>query len=184
MIPEHAMTLTDWAIVAVIALTVLGGLARGFFRSMGGLVLGVALGAWNYALVAEPLRPLLHSEEAANIAGFLLIAMVVMIVTSILGSMLAKAMHEIGLGCLDRLAGGVFGFFQGALMVTLVILVTVAFYPQARWLMDARLPRHFFAAIQLTTRLSPEQLAQRVRRGLLTLEGETPGWMHPGEIER
>jgi membrane protein required for colicin V production len=186
MIPEHALTLTDWAIVVVIVLTVLGGLARGFFRSvssLGGLVLGVALGAWNYQLLAAPLKPLLHSEEAADIAAFLLIALVVMIAASILGSMLAKAVHEIGLGCLDRLAGGVFGFFQGALMVTLVILVTVAFYPQARWLMDARLPRHFFAACHLTTRLSPEQLAERVRRGLRTLEGEAPEWMHPGQIK-
>ena len=187
MTPEHAMTLTDWTIVAVIALTVLGGFARGFFRSassLGGLVLGVALGAWNYPLVAEPLKPLLHSDDAANIGAFLLIAMVVMIVASILGSMLAKAIEKVGLGCLDRLAGGVFGFFQGVLMVTLVILVTVAFYPQARWLMDARLPRHFFAACHLTTRLSPEQLAERVRRGLRTLESETPEWMHPGESRR
>lgn len=177
------MTLTDWTIVAVLALTVFGGLARGFFRSacsLGGLVLGVALGAWNYPLVAQPLKPLLPGEDAADIAAFLVIAVVVMIVASILGSLLAKAMEKVGLGCLDRLAGGVFGFFQGALLVTLVILVTVAFYPQAHWLTDARLPRHFFSACHLTTHLSPGQLADRVRRGLRMLEGETPEWMHPG----
>jgi membrane protein required for colicin V production len=187
MIPEHAMTLTDWTIVVVIALAVLGGLGRGFFRSassLAGLVLGVALGAWNYPLIAQPLKPLLHDDDAANIGSFLLIAIVVMVVVSILGSILAKAVEKVGLGCLDRLAGGVFGFFQGVLLVTLVILVTVAFYPQARWLMDARLPRHFFAACHLTTRMSPQQLAERVRRGLRTLESETPEWMHPGERRR
>ncbi|HXR39885.1 MAG TPA: CvpA family protein [Terracidiphilus sp.] len=178
------MTLTDWTIVAVLALTVLGGLARGFFRSvcsLGGLVLGVALGAWNYPLVAEPLKPLLHSEDAANVAAFIVIAVVVMVAGSILGSLLAKAMEKVGLGCLDRLAGGVFGFFQGALLVTLIILVTVAFYPQARWLTDARLPRHFFTACHLTTHLSPGQLADRVRRGLRMLEGQTEDWLHPHE---
>jgi len=177
------MTLTDWTIVAVIALTVLGGLARGFFRSvssLAGLILGVALAAWNYPLLARPLKPLVENQDAANICAFLIIAVVVMVAASILGAILAKAMEKVGLGCLDRLAGGVFGFFQGALMVTLVILVTVAFYPQARWLTDARLPRHFFSACHLTTRLSPDQLADRVRRGLRMLEGETPEWMHPG----
>lgn len=181
------MTLTDWTIVAVLALTIMGGLARGFFRSvcsLGGLVLGVALGAWNYPLLARPLRPLLQSEDAANIAAFLVIAVVVMVAASVVGSLLAKAMEKVGLGCLDRLAGGVFGFFQGALMVTLVILVTVAFYPQARWLTDARLPRHFFSTCHLTTHLSPDQLAERVKRGLRTLEGETPEWMHPDELKR
>jgi len=104
-----------------------------------------------------------------------------MAIAGILGNFLAKALHSIGLGCLDRIAGGVFGFFQGVLLVTLAILVTVAFYPQAHWLVEARLPRHFFAACHLSTHMSPEQLAQRVRTGLRTLEGETPVWLHPHE---
>jgi len=172
----------DWAIVAVVALAVLGGLTQGFFRSfcsLGGLVLGLALAAWNYGIVAAPLKPIVHSEEIADIIGFLLIALLIMLVAGILGNILAKMFHSIGLGCLDRIAGGIFGFFQGVLLVTLAILVTVAFYPDAHWLVEARLPRHFFAACHLSTRMSPEQLAERVRSGLKRLEVETPEWMHP-----
>jgi len=160
----------DWAIVIVVALAVMGGLTQGFFRSfcsLAGLVLGLALAAWNYGIVAGPLKPLVHSEEAADIIGFLLIALLIMLVAGILGNLLA------------RLAGAIFGFFQGVLLVTLAILVTVAFYPQAHWLVEARLPRYFFAACHLSTRMSPEQLAQRVRFGLRTLEAETPEWLHP-----
>jgi membrane protein required for colicin V production len=174
----------DWAIVLVMALAVMGGLTQGFFRSfcsLGGLVLGLALAAWNYRIVAAPLEPLVHNEEIADIIGFLLIALLIMLVAGILGNVLAKTVHSIGLGCLDRIAGGIFGFFQGVLLVTLAILVTVAFYPQAHWLVEARLPRHFFAACHLSTHMSPEQLAQRVRAGLRTLEGETPEWLHPRE---
>src|ERR1700677_4430421 len=150
-------------------MAVFGGMAQGFFRSvcsLGGLILGLALAAWNYPLIAAPLNRLVHSEEIADIIGFLLIALLVMTIAGILGNLLAKALHSIGLGCLDRIAGGVFGFFQGVLLVTLIILVTVAFYPQAHWLVEARLPRHFFAACHLTTRMSPEDLARRVRSGL------------------
>ena len=177
-------TWIDWAIVIVMLLSVLAGLSQGFFRSvcsLGGLVLGLLLAAWNYPLVAAPLKPLVHSEEIADIVGFILIALLVMMVAGILGSLLSKTLHSIGLGCLDRIAGGIFGFFQGMLLVTLCILVTVAFYPQAHWLLDARLPRHFFAACHLSTQMSPEQLAKRVRAGLKTLEGEAPGWLHPHE---
>ena len=116
-----------------------------------------------------------------NILGSTIGRKLVMAVTGVLGSLLARTMHNIGLGCLDRIAGGIFGFFQGVLLVTLAILVTVAFYPQAHWLVEAKLPRHFFAACHLSTHMSPEQLAKRVRAGLRTLEGETPVWLHPHE---
>jgi membrane protein required for colicin V production len=178
------MTWVDWGIVIAVALSVLGGLSQGFFRSvfsLGGLVMGLVLGAWNYPIVAAPLKPIVHDEEIADIIGFILIAVLVMAIAGVLGMLLHKTFQNIGLGCLDRLAGGVFGFFQGVLFVTLIILVTVAFAPQTRWLLDARLPRHFFAACHLSTHVSPGQLSDRVRKGLNLLEGETPEWMHPHE---
>jgi len=179
-----SITWVDWAIVIVMLLSILAGLSQGFFRSvcsLGGLIVGLALAAWNYPLVAAPLKGLVKSTEIADIVGFILIALLVMIVAGILGAVLSKTIRSIGLGCLDRIAGGVFGFFQGMLLVTLGILVTVAFYPQAHWLVEARLPRHFFAVLHLSARMSPDQLAERVKAGLKTLEGEAPQWMHPHE---
>jgi membrane protein required for colicin V production len=176
------MTWIDWAILIVMALSVLGGLKQGFFRSvfsLGGLLLGLALAAWNYARVAALLMPLVRMEPVANIIGFVLIALFVMALASVLGTVLAKIMHQIGLGCLDRLAGAAFGLFQGALLVTLGILVVVAFYPKAHWLAESKLPRRFFGACQLSTHMSPEELAKRVRQGLKTLEEESPAWIHP-----
>jgi len=181
---EPSLIWVDWAIILVMVLSVLGGLSQGFFRSvcsLGGLVLGLALAAWNYPVVAAPLKPLVHSEEIADIIGFLVIAILIMIIAGILGNFLARTLHAIGLGCLDRIAGGIFGLFQGFLLVTLAILVTIAFYPQADWLVEARLPRHFFAACHLSTHMTPEQLAQRVRAGLKSLEEESPRWLHTHE---
>ena len=176
------MTWIDWAIVIVMALSVLGGLKQGFFRSvfsLGGLLLGLALAAWNYARVAALLMPLVRMDPVADTIGFVLIALFVMAVASILGTVLAKILHQIGLGCLDRLAGAAFGLFQGALLVTLGILVVVAFFPKAHWLAESKLPRRVFGACQLSTHMSPEELAKRVRQGLKTLEEESPAWIHP-----
>jgi membrane protein required for colicin V production len=168
----------------VIALSVLGGLQQGFFRSfcsLGGLILGLALAAWNYARVAALLMPILRLEAVADAIGFLLIALLVMSLFGVVGNLLARTLHRIGLGCLDRAAGAAFGFFQGVLLVTLCILVTVAFFPKAHWLEQARLPRLFFGACHLSARMSPHELEQRVKDGLMMLEEETPGWMHPRE---
>jgi membrane protein required for colicin V production len=177
------MTLVDLVIVVVIALTVLGGLNQGFFRSvfsLGGLVLGLALAAWNYGIIATLVLPLVHIQAVADVIGFLLIALVVMGLAGIAGRILYKVFHYMGLGFLDRLAGAVFGFFQGAVLVTLVILATVAFFPKARWLTEAKLPRYFFGACHLSMRMDPAELAERVRQGLKALEEESPQWLRPG----
>jgi membrane protein required for colicin V production len=180
------MTLEDWLIVVLLVLSVLGGLAQGIFRSvcsLGGLIIGLAIAAWNYGRVAALLLPFIKAEAVANAIGFILIAIVVMAIAGVVGNVLHKTFHRIGLGCLDRLAGGVFGLAQGLVLVTLCILVAVAFFPQEHWLVEARLPRLFFGACHLSTQMTPGDLAERVRRGLNLLEQESPWWMHPGNNE-
>jgi membrane protein required for colicin V production len=178
------MTLVDWIIVAIIAGSVLAGIAQGFLRSvfsLGGLLLGLVVAAWNYMSIAAVIKTIVHNNQVANAIAFLLIAIVVAAVTAIIGVFLSKALHTIGLGCLDSIAGGIFGFFQGALLVTVCILVTVAFFPETEWLTQAKLPRYFFGAIHLSTHVTPSMLADHVRDDLNRLERESPAWMHPGK---
>jgi len=177
------MTWVDWAIVIVLAASVAGGLAQGFFRtacSLIGLILGLSLAAWNYGHVAALFLPLVRIEGVADAIAFFLIALLVMALANLVGTMMSRAFEWMGLGCLDVIAGGVLGFFQGALLVTLGILVAVAFFPQAQWLAQSRLAKQFYGACHLTSRMSPEELAQKVRYGLRLLEQDSPPWMHPG----
>jgi membrane protein required for colicin V production len=176
------MSLVDWIIVGILAVSVLAGIAQGFLRSafsLGGLILGLVLAAWNYEKIAVFAKKLVVNEEVANAVGFLVIAVLVMIVAGVTGNMLSRLFQKIGLGCLDSMAGAVFGFFQGMLFVTVCILVTVAFFPETEWLTQSRLPRYFFGACHLSTNISPEGLARLVREDLHRLESESPRWMHP-----
>jgi membrane protein required for colicin V production len=181
------MTLVDWIIVAIIAGSVLAGIAQGFLRSvfsLGGLLLGLVVAAWNYGEVGAVIKAIVHNSQVANAVAFLLIAVLVAAVAAIVGVFLSKTFHKLGLGCIDRLAGGVFGFFQGAVFVTVCILVTVAFFPETEWLTQAKLPRYFFGACHLSTHVTPSMLAERVRDDLNRLEHESPAWMHPGKRSR
>jgi membrane protein required for colicin V production len=176
------MVWVDWVIVLVVVLTILDGLRHGFLRSfcsLSGLVAGLALAAWNYGALGKLIMFSVRFEAAADTIAFLLIAFFVMGVFSLAGKFLSKGAHAAGLGCLDKLAGGVFGFVQGSLFVMVAILVTLAFYPRVRWIEEARLPRLFFGACHLTARMSPDDLGERIRHGLSILEDETPQWMHP-----
>jgi membrane protein required for colicin V production len=128
------------------------------------------------------LLPLVRFEAVANACGFVLIALFVMGLAGLAGKILTKTVHGMGLGCINKMAGAAFGLLQGALLVILMILVTIAFFPRAHWLADARLPRLFFGACHLSTHLSPADLAQRVLHGLRMLEEESPQWLHPGNI--
>ena len=176
------LTLVDWVIVAILAGSVLAGIIQGFLRSifaLGGLVLGLVIAAWNYIYVAGFFGKLIKSEEVRNAIAFILVAVVVTAAISAIGIVLSKVFKKIGLGCLDSLAGAVFGLFQGALLVTVFILVTVAFFPDTEWLTQARLPKYFFGAIHISADLSPSMLSDRVKQELNRLERESPAWMHP-----
>jgi membrane protein required for colicin V production len=175
------MTWVDWIIVIAIACATLSGLAQGFLRSIFsliGLLLGLALALWNYIWVGALFRPMVKIVEVADAIAFILIAILVMVVAGFVGAVLSKTFQKIGLGWLDSLVGGAFGLVQGVVLVTIVILVAVAFFPDAHWLMDSKLPRHFFGALHLSTRVSPDELAMRVRLGLKLLQEGTPEWMH------
>jgi membrane protein required for colicin V production len=176
------MVWVDWVIVIVMTVSVISGLAQGFFRSacaLAGLVVGLSVAFWNYGRVSAVLMHMIRIRAIADAIGFILIAVLVMAIFAIIGAILAKTLSLIGLGCLDGLAGAVFGFFQGVILVTLGILVIVAFFPEAQWLAQARLPKMFFGACHLSTHMSPSELAHRVRNGLKTLEQETPVWINP-----
>jgi membrane protein required for colicin V production len=175
------MTWADWCIVAVLAGSVLTGLLQGFFRtvcSLIGLFAGLTLAAWNYHHVAALLLPLVHVDAIADTIAFFAIALLVLALANLVGAILGKTLEWMGLGCLDVIAGGIVGFFQGALIVTLCIMLTLAFFPKAQWLSQSQLAHLFFGACNASTHLSPEQLADRVLKGIRTLELQSPPWLH------
>ena len=124
-------------------------------------------------------RPAELLAAVADAIAFLLLALLVMAAAAFLGAFLSRTFRSLGLGCLEGFAGAIFGFFQGIILVTLCMIAIVAFFPKAHVLSEARLPRMFFGACHLSTHVTPQELAQRIREGLRTLEEETPEWMHP-----
>jgi membrane protein required for colicin V production len=143
-----------------------------------GLILGVVLAGWNYARMAVVFKPIVRVDAIADAIGFLVIALIVMLMANVAGAMLQRMFRWMGLGCFDILGGAAVGFVQGALLVTVCILVTVAFFPQTEWLAQASLPKLFFRALHVSTEVSPGGLKGRVLDGLKTLEHESPKWMH------
>jgi membrane protein required for colicin V production len=82
------LSLLDWAILLIVVLSVLQAAAQGFFSeafSLAGVVLGYLLAAWEYPHTAEWYRRYVTSSWAADIAGFLTVFLLVVLLAGIAG---------------------------------------------------------------------------------------------------
>jgi membrane protein required for colicin V production len=176
------MNVVDIVIVLLLVLSAIQGFCSGLIQSITslfGLIAGIAIASWNYQHVARQLSSFIHTEALAAAVAFCLIALVVMVVAGLIGMVIKKVIHGVGLGWFDRLLGLIFGFLRGALLVTLCIVTLAAFFPQTGWLSDSQLGRYFLGTAHLTTTMTPQELKQRILDGLRALEKDTPVWLHP-----
>ena len=178
------MTPVDWAIVGILAISVIVAFVHGFFVelfSLVGLVAGVLLAAIYYDQVAVILDRFISSPAIASAVAFVLIAIVVMIAASLLGRLLRSVFRRVGLGWMDRLAGGAFGAIKGYLLVMLAVTALLAFFPRQPWLQQSQLAPYFIIGAHGSAGFLPNRLGERVRRGFYLLHGMQPTDPHAGE---
>lgn len=176
------MNPVDIAIVLLLILSAALGFRSGLIQSivsLVGLIAGIAIASWNYKHFADDRYPLFHDHTLSEATWFCLIALAVMVAAGLIGWLLKKVIHGVGLGWLDRLTGFLFGLLRGALLVTLCILTLAAFFPDTRWLGDARLAKYFLGTAHLTTQITPAELKQKILYGLRVLERDSPEWLRP-----
>src|SRR5271165_5248782 len=117
------MSIADWIILGFLALSVIGAASEGFFHEafgLAGLVVGYLLAAWQYHRLADWFAPHLKSPWLGEIAGFLIVFFVVLMVAGLAGRIARWAMKKAGLSTLDRILGAVLGLVRGALIVAVV----------------------------------------------------------------
>lgn len=132
------MNAADVAILAVLALAMLFGLMRGFVGEVLSLVCWVAAFwvAWAFGdQVAQFYGHWLDAPTARLIAGYVTCFLGVLVVGSLIGWAMRRLMSRGGLRGGDRLLGMLFGFVQGVLLVTFVVLMLgfTAVPRQAAW---------------------------------------------------
>ena len=173
------INITDIAVIAVVILSGLLALMRGFVAEVFSIVAWVgalAVGIYGY----KPATP--YVEELTGIDGPLgeLIAggvlfIIALIVFMILARLASGALQMVGLGAVDRSLGFLFGLVRGAVLVCVAYLLVLWAEPNPQdhptWVTEARtLPLVVSGADMLVT-LVPEHLrgqadteAARLRR--------------------
>lgn len=154
------MTAADYAIVAVIAISVLLGLWRGLIAEvLALLVWGMALwAAWQFGEAVSVFMPASLRDPAARLfAAWALIFVLVLVAGAVLGWLLRLLVRGTGLSGTDRMLGMLFGAARGLVIVTLAVLLLgmTPFPRDPWWRQSALIPTFQDAAEALQAHLPP-----------------------------
>jgi membrane protein required for colicin V production len=176
------MNLFDCLLIAILAYSTIMAFIRGIILelfSLGGLIAGILLAAWNYQHLALLLSRLITSLATAQIVAFLLIIIGMMVLSTLLGKALNRTAHAIGLGFFDRLLGAAFGFVRGCLLGVAILMAVAAFLPGSQWIANSQLSPYFLAGAHAVSFVVPHDLRQQILDGAAQLKHEAPDWIKP-----
>ncbi|WP_210395417.1 CvpA family protein [Motiliproteus sediminis] len=154
------MNWADWVIVAIIAISSLISLKRGFVREAISLLTWVA--AFIIArLFTDHLSALLASyietPSARVVAAFLLLFIATLFTGALINNLIGVLIKATGLGGTDRVLGMGFGLARGALLVVvLVALLDMTPVNQDQWWRQSTLIPHFTLMEEWTRSLAGE----------------------------
>jgi membrane protein required for colicin V production len=160
------MTWFDYAVIAVVCLSVLLAAFRGVVREV------TALAGWVAALILSGLfaqelaqwLPSSLSHTLRAVIAYLVIFLSVLLLSGVIGLMLAKLFRVAGLGLTDRAVGALFGFLRGAAIVFVAVMFAgLTSVPKEPFWREAMLSGPIETAVLAARPALPKDLAQRIR---------------------
>ncbi len=124
------MNWLDIVITVALIIPIFTGLKQGLVKaalSLAGLIVGVILASNFYEQLAGVLG-FISNEDIANVAAFIIILVVVMIIANVVAALLKFTAKAVMLGWIDRLGGAVFGFLMGAIFMGAILASLVKFF--------------------------------------------------------
>ena len=142
-----AFTWVDWAIIAIIAISSLISLKRGFVKEALSLVTWIIAGvvAWMFGgALSQHLTEFIEMPSARVIAGCAILFVATLLVGALVNFLISELVRVTGLSGTDRFLGMVFGRARGALLVVVLTgLLSLAPVQQDPWWQQSSLLPHF-----------------------------------------
>ena len=120
------MTGFDYAVLAIVGISVLLSIIHGFVRELLALASWIVafLAAQNYAADFSPLLPAaITSGSLRLLAAFLALFLTVLLAMTLVAMLVSRLFRSAGLGLADRALGAVFGLVRGFAIVMVVVLL-------------------------------------------------------------
>lgn len=154
----------DIAIIAVIGLSVLTGLFRGFVKELVALcvwILAIWLG-FHYSEALDPwLKSYIQEQSARTAVAFIIILFATLLAGGIINAILSFILKRAGLSGTDRTLGMGFGFVRGVFIVALLMVaVRMTSLPYEQYAKDSQLYARFDPIVALLYQHMPEFIKQ------------------------
>ncbi|MFJ7313562.1 CvpA family protein [Pseudomonas sp. NPDC098747] len=140
-------TWVDWAIVAIIAISALISLSRGFVKEALSLVTWIIAGAvaWMFGgSLSEYFAGYIETPSARVIAGCAIMFVATLIVGAMINFLIGELVRVTGLSGTDRFLGMAFGAARGVLLVVVAVgLLSLGPVQQDGWWKESQLVPKF-----------------------------------------
>ncbi|MGB0467798.1 MAG: CvpA family protein [Pontibacterium sp.] len=141
------MNWADWTILAIVAISCLFSVRRGFVKEAISLVTWVAafmVARMFSAPMIELLQPYIVTPSLRIAAAFAILFLVTLVVGALIGQLIGMLISATGLSATDRVLGIVFGAARGGLVVVLLVML-VGQTPAVNdlWWNESQLIPHF-----------------------------------------
>jgi membrane protein required for colicin V production len=161
------MTWLDYGVIGVVVVSLIWGAWRGLVREI------ISILGWIIAFLAanlfagplgESMPESIPSPELRVLVAFLVVFVAALAVATLLGLVLSKIVHAIGLGGLDRTLGSLFGIARGALIVlAFALLAGLTALPRQPMWRDSVAGAPLAQAAMAVKRWLPQTFAARLR---------------------
>jgi membrane protein required for colicin V production len=161
------MNWVDYFFIAIIGISVIVGLLRGFTREALSLA-GWIVAIWITVTYADKLQALLVPHVSSPTMRLALAVIILFLLTMIVAAMLSYLFLQLiemsGLSGTDRLIGVVFGFLRGyAVIVGLVLLGGLTDFPQHGSWRHSHLMHYFQSGAVWLRNFLPPEVAANIR---------------------
>jgi membrane protein required for colicin V production len=155
----------DVLLILVVGFSVAAGFASGFARVGIGFiatVFGIICGFWFYGVAASYVLDYVSSRAIANLVGFFVIFLGVVVLGAIVGRILARFFKWVGLSWFDRLLGGAFGLLRGVVIAVALVTVLLAFAPSPppHSVTDSKLMPFVIDASNILSDITPREIKE------------------------
>jgi membrane protein required for colicin V production len=156
----------DYAVIIVIALSILVGVLRGFIKEVFSLGVWAAafLVAYHFAGdVADLMTDAVTLPSARTAMGFTGLFIAVLLLGGLANYLLGKLVQTTGLSGTDRLLGGVFGAVRGLALVVAVLLVSgFTPIPADPWFKESATVQRLLPLVEWSVQLLPESVSEHL----------------------
>jgi len=142
------MTWADWAIIAVLGLSALISVVRGFVKEIVSLLIWLAaavIASIFHDQLASLMSDLIDTPSLRMLAAWIVLFVAVLLVGSILNYLLGKLVKATGLSGTDRLLGLFFGAIRGLIIVMVILIILPKILPvmEDQWWLESTLIPYF-----------------------------------------